>query len=311
MSFLIGGRAKMTTRFNWRFLFDAWKRPTTAGDTVPNAISATGSLREKQKAEPLTPPRHSATMGMRSRRYLLSGLRQVDGWLVPTTAHILATLAEQQTSLGIRGDLAEIGIHHGKSFLVLANSIAAGEKIFAIDVFDDQHKNPDQSGLGDRQVFLKNINLHASGIPLEIIQESSLDLPSIGWPQGHANSIRFFSIDGSHTREATLNDLKIAQRTTKDGGIVAVDDLLSAHWLGVISGLSDYLASGGELVPFAIIPDKLLLSKGQGFKETWKELIRSQYGGFISKRDVKLFDYPVDVVEENFSILKELEAQGS
>lgn len=301
----------MSTRFNWRLPFGVRKQPKWMDDSVQKVTFGTKSFSESSNTDSSTFPRQSTTIGMRPARYLLSGMGDVEGWLVPTTAHIIATLVEEQTRLAIGGDLAEIGVHHGKSFLILANSIAAGEKIFAIDVFEDQHKNLDKSGLGDRQIFLKNVDLHAPGIPLEILQESSLDLSTIGWPQRHANSIRFFSIDGSHTREATLNDLRIAQLTTKDGGIVAVDDILSPHWLGVISGLFDYLASGGELVPFAIIPDKLLLSRGQGFTAAWRELIRNQYGRFISKRDVKLFDYPVDVIEENFSILKELEATFS
>ena len=109
----------------------------------------------------------------------------------------MTTLAGQQTRLGIRGDLAEIGVHHGKSFLALANSVAPGERLFAIDVFEDQHKNIDHSGRGDRQIFLNNVNAYAPGTPLEIVQESSLDLPEKGWPPSHATSIRFFSIDGS------------------------------------------------------------------------------------------------------------------
>ena len=253
----------------------------------------------------------STKLNKRSAHYLITGFSQIEGWLCPTTAHIMATLAEQQTRLRMRGDLAEIGVHHGKSFLVLANAIAPREKIFAIDVFEDQYKNIDQSGRGDRQIFLNRIDAYAPGTPVEIIQESSLDLPAIGWPQSHSNSIRFFSIDGSHTREATLNDLRIAEQTTKDGAIVAVDDVMSPHWLGVISGLFDYLSSGGELIPFAIIPNKMLLARGRRMKETWLNLIRTHYERFVSKRDVKFLDYEVDVVEENFSILKELEAEMS
>ena len=246
-------------------------------------------------------------MNKRSVDYLLGGLKQVEGWLVPTTAHIMAALADEQTRLGIKGDLAEIGVHHGKSFLTLATSLAPGEKIFAIDVFEDQHKNIDQSGRGDRQMFVSSVNVHAPGTAMEIIQESSLDLPALGWPRSHANSIRFFSIDGSHTRAATLNDLRIAEKTTKDGAIVAVDDILSSHWLGVISGMFDYLSAGGALIPFSVIPDKMLLARGDRLMGTWKNFIRSHYGRHMSKRDVQFRDYVVDVVEENFSILKEMQ----
>jgi predicted O-methyltransferase YrrM len=246
-------------------------------------------------------------MNKRSTYYLVSGLSKVDGWLNPTTAHIMTTLADQQTLDGIAGDLAEIGVHYGKSFLAFANSVAPGERIFAIDVFEDQHKNVDQSGSGSRQIFLDNMNIYAPGTPLEVVQESSLDLPAIGWPRQHADSIRFFSIDGSHTREATLNDLRIAEQTTKAGAIVVVDDILSSQWQGVISGVFDYLSSGGKLVPFAVIPNKMLLAKDRRFKSKWTEFIRARYGRLISKRDVKFLDEAIDVVEDDAALMKELE----
>lgn len=299
----------MSKRFNLSLLFGSRRTPTIGHGAIPERRDEIGVA-----MEPLQPPlstHPSAAMNMRASRYLIGGYSKVEGWLVPTTAHIMGILAEEQTRLGIRGDLVEIGVHHGKSFLVLANSLASGEKIFAIDVFEDQHKNLDQSGHGNRDTFLNNINAHAPGTPLEIIQESSLDLPAMGWPQSHADSIRFFSIDGSHTREATLNDLKIAEQVTKDGAIVALDDVLSSHWLGVISGLFDYLSSGGKLIPFAVIPDKMLLSKGERFKRTWVEIVRREYNKFISKREVRFLEFTVDIVEEDFSLLKELEAQIS
>jgi hypothetical protein len=248
-------------------------------------------------------------MNKRSIHYLVSGLNKVEGWLSPTSAHIMTALADQQTVDGSAGDLAEIGIHHGKSFLALANSVVPGERIFAIDIFEDQTKNVDQSGYGARQIFLDNVAIYAPGTPLEVLHESSLDLPTIGWPMEHADSIRFFSIDGSHTREATLNDLRIAEETTKAGAIVAVDDILSSHWLGVISGVFDYLSSGGKLVPFAVIPNKMLLTKDRRFKSKWTEFIRAQYGRSVSKRDVKFLDEAIDVVEDDAALMKEIDAQ--
>lgn len=152
---------KMKKRFNLRLLFGSRRTQPALG----------GAADEAPNVQPPPSMPLSAATNMRATRYLVGGYSKVEGWLVPTTAHIMALLAEEQTKLGIRGDLAEIGVHHGKSFLVLANSIASGEKIFAIDVFEDQHKNIDQSGHGDRETFMENVNAHAPGTPLEIIQE--------------------------------------------------------------------------------------------------------------------------------------------
>jgi hypothetical protein len=220
-----------------------------------------------------------------------------------TAAHIMASLAEQQTKDGILGDIAEIGIHHGKSFLALANAAAPGERLIAIDVFDDQHENVDNSGEGSREAFLRNMALFAPGKSAEIIQESSLDLYTAGWQRSRAASIRFFSIDGSHTREATVNDLKIAEETVKLGGLVAVDDILSTHWLGVVSGVFDYLSGGGSLLPFAMIPNKLLLTSGQAFTTVWLEFLRKQYSRAISKSAVPFLGHAIEIFDEDPSIV--------
>ncbi len=237
-------------------------------------------------------------------RYLLSGIYVVDGWLDLTTAHIMAMLSEQQTHLGLSGDLAEIGIHHGKSFFAFANAAVPGEKLFAVDVFEDQHKNVDRSGNGSRQTFLSNLAAYAPDATVEIIQESSLDLFSLGWPLSHRESIRFFSIDGSHTRKATLNDLKIADLTTKPGAIVAVDDILSMSWLGVISGVFDYLCSEGNLFPFALVHNKLLFVKGKEHMDLYLEYLSSYYKPL--KKGVQLLDHPIDVFEKNPELTRKL-----
>jgi hypothetical protein len=210
----------------------------------------------------------------------------------------MAAIADEQSRRGISGDIAEIGVHHGKSFLALANSAAPGERLLAIDVFEDQHKNLDASGKGSLGAFLRNLELYAPGRTAEIVQESSLDLPAFGWPKAHAGSIRFFSIDGSHTREATLNDLRIAEETLRTGGAAVIDDVLSSHWLGVISGLFDYLSANGALVPVAIIPNKLLLASDEGAKVAWRAFLRERYAAALSKTGVDLLGHAVDVIDE-------------
>ncbi len=173
-------------------------------------------------------------------------------------------------------------------------------------MFEDQEKNVDASGEGSRSIFLKNIAAFAPESLIEVIQVSSLDLFAMGWPREHAGSIRFFSIDGSHTRAATLNDLRIAEATTKPGAVVAVDDFLHSHWLGVVSGTVDYLSAGGTLVPFALVPNKLLLASDRQSGQRWREFIRARFGRAIAKQDVEFLDHVVDVVEEDPELLPEM-----
>ena len=184
--------------------------------------------------QPATPtPPHPSLTALAS--YLELGIAAVEGWLSPTTAAMLAHVLVRQVQQGVAGDVCEIGVHHGKLFIVLANATVAGEASVAVDVFDQQEKNIDRSGRGDRAVFEGHVAAYAPGAALQVIQGSSLDLHT---PEFLAKRFRFVSIDGGHTAAAAENDLWLAQHTLVDGGIVALDDILSAHWTGVLTGLA-------------------------------------------------------------------------
>ena len=72
--------------------------------------------------------------------------------------------------------------------------------------------------------------------------------------------VRIFSIDGSHTLETTLKDLKLAADECLDKkGVVILDDCFNPDWPGCISGLAKYLSTSGQVVPFAIAYNKVYL----------------------------------------------------
>ena len=237
-------------------------------------------------------------------RYLDSGVGSVEGWLSPTTAEIVARLLARQTQAGLRGDVCEIGVHHGKFFLVLANATLPGERAVAVDVFSDQHKNIDQSGHGDRSIFERHLAHHAETANVDIIQESSLDLEPTGFL---SRRFRFISIDGGHTASAVLNDLRLAERTLLPGGVAALDDLLSHNWTGVLTGLVRYLAEGGTLVPFALPPNKLLLTTGAAFAEQSRRLLRQDHACVLAKPDLEFLGVSIDSYDERAAEVPALE----
>lgn len=88
--------------------------------------------------------------------YLRRGCRNVGGWLFPYSARFIDSLLALQLESGVRGAVGEIGVHHGKLFILLALGRRPDEAAFAIDVFGDQHLNTDASGAGDRDIFVAN-----------------------------------------------------------------------------------------------------------------------------------------------------------
>lgn len=219
--------------------------------------------------------------------YARRGYKSVGGWLNPISARIIASLAEYQTGKGYTGTAGEIGVHHGKLFLLL--HAANPESSFAIDVFDDQHLNTDHSGHGDREIFEENIR-RVGGNPatVEIIQRSSFDLTPADIP----GPVRLFSVDGGHTSECVQNDLALADQVLAPHGVVILDDYFNPCWPDVSVGTNIYLTSqAANLLPFAISPSKLYLARPEFVGEYADETARRWH----AYRDAENKMFGVDV----------------
>jgi cephalosporin hydroxylase len=192
-------------------------------------------------------------------KYMNDGFKSVEGWCSPYVADMVGLIDVFQRRAGCSGGVAEVGIHHGKLFLLLNATCERGERSFAIDLFDSQDLNIDHSGMGDRSRFesnLRRFDRHA-GANVTIVAGDSTTAET---QRQVDRPVRMFSVDGGHTVEHTLSDLAFAQRCIVAAGVVVLDDILNAHWLGVIEGAMRYLMQRPLLVPFAIGHNKLLLA---------------------------------------------------
>ena len=129
-------------------------------------------------------------------QYSRVGRKTVGGWFQRIDAEIFSTILAYQTSRGILGCCCEIGVHHGKSFIPLCLSLRNEELAVCIDLFEDQSKNLDQSGRGDRSTLfsnLKKFGVHASRV--RVVQDSSENV-SADRILTEAGPVRFFSVDG-------------------------------------------------------------------------------------------------------------------
>ncbi|MDN7123115.1 class I SAM-dependent methyltransferase [Nocardioides sp. ChNu-153] len=229
----------------------------------------------------------------RISRYVEEGLGAVTGWFETESAEVIASLLRHQLTAGTQGDVAEIGVHHGKSFLLLANGVRPDERAVALDVFDDQHLNVDQSGKGDRAVFERNVAAWADPDRVVVVQGSSTDVAPDRAVEtfGH---VRLFSVDGGHTSGITCHDLRLAEACLVDDGVVVLDDIFNPHWLGVLSGLRDYLATSSALRPFAVSANKLYLARPDATGPLVAHL-REDMADLLGKPEVEFFGALVDV----------------
>ena len=234
-------------------------------------------------------------------------IRRMDaiyGWLLPSAAEIISHTMYAQTMRGISGNAMEIGTFHGRLFVLLALGVTADQRAIGLDIFEDQHLNQDQSGFGFSEQTLKaNVDKWAPNARVDILK---LDSTKLGdkFVEDHG-SVRWLSIDGSHTLDATASDLRLAEKLLVPGGIAAVDDIYRVAWSGVTAGVYEYLANGGKLLPFAVIPNKVLFTTDERWAEAYKSELNltfphyyaphgRQYQEFYKGRKVLLLKDPSD-----------------
>lgn len=233
-------------------------------------------------------------------RYLHSGHRRVHGWLNPLSAAIIASLSDLQVREGWRGGICEIGVHHGKLFLLLALAALPGEKCVAIDVFGRQDLNLDGSGKGDRAIFEANMQRHGvlAG-NVQIVEKSSLEV-SGAQVRELAGPLRLFSVDGGHTEECIRNDMAITDDCIADHGVIVIDDVFNGSWPSVASGYVRYLLDAPGTVPFAISPNKVYACRPE-FVSIYSAHLRSAMGQMYTRSDC-FMGFPVDIYGWNSKI---------
>jgi hypothetical protein len=184
--------------------------------------------------------------------YSRSGKNTVNGWLARCDAELFKELLTVQVQRNIVGAVAEIGVHHGKSFIPMAMS-NGGQRCYAIDIFGRQDLNIDASGSGDKQQFLDNLKRFGVAADRITIDERLSTVVRPDEIEAKVGKVRFFHIDGGHHLEAILNDLYLAEAVMLPEGIVAVDDVFRPEWPEVSMGLFSYLAGKKrDFIPFAV-----------------------------------------------------------
>jgi hypothetical protein len=193
--------------------------------------------------------------------YLENKFHSIHGYAIPEQGYVIDHI--DQSGINKTGGVAEIGIEHGRFYILLNQLTESHEQSYAIDIFENQNLNSDNSGSGSRSMFEHNLltsDKH-QGVNTKIIQgdstDSSLNLVDIIGK----SKLKFISVDGGHTAQHVVNDLKIANEVITNEGVVIVDDILHPCWLTVLEGVLAFLNTKPTLVPFAICRNKLYMCK--------------------------------------------------
>ncbi|MCP9270847.1 class I SAM-dependent methyltransferase [Mycolicibacterium arenosum] len=203
------------------------------------------------------------------------GRLRVHGYTETPTFTTLQVLDRCQRDMGLRGPVTEIGVHHGQLLIAMALLQRPGEGVVAVDLFDQQELNVDQSGKGDLAEFSRHI-AHWLDSPVTVVQGDSTTLKPGVVPE--MAGTRMFSVDGGHTSRIVESDMRLAARSLCDGGVVIADDVFNPQWPDVCVGTLKFMEDA-DLVPFGIGFNKALFTHTR-YAEMYRQALRSRFDGY-------------------------------
>lgn len=210
-------------------------------------------------------------------RYLEAGYETVPGMSSRFAAAICAGLLRIQGELGVTGPVAEIGAFEGRFFIALAHALGANETALGIDLFD--WPNPE---VVDR--FEANCAKH--GVPAERRitwkADSRTMRPDALLAKLGGRRVRFFHIDGEHSRAALAKDLELATAVLAPEGVIVLDDMLHPGYPTLMVAVHEYLGRHPEMCVLCVIDretvvaaTKFVLCRTDWFKRYEERLLET------------------------------------
>jgi len=190
-------------------------------------------------------------------RYITESYDTVRGMSSRFAATICGHVIRRQSELGITGHIAEIGTFEGRFFIAMALGLAPGEHALGIDTFDWPN-----AGLLD----LFHSHCARLGLPRERYTAIKANVRSLtaqdiaralgGHQPGSLASeqkVRFWHIDGEHSREALAADLALAEATLHPRGIICLDDMLHPGYPLLVIAVHEWLERHPDWRVLAVI----------------------------------------------------------
>jgi glycosyltransferase involved in cell wall biosynthesis len=212
---------------------------------------------------------------------------QIEGWLSSAGAQSFRMLNKIQKRSGIKGDIFEIGVHHGKSAILLSFFIDFGNALLRLnDIFENQDLNISRSGTGNEDIFLRNLSKYHPGFGDYIIYKKPSNNLTI---EDTGSNVRIFHIDGGHSAKETETDLYIALKAITSDGAIIIDDYFNQDYPGVSEGVNKFLIANDELKPFMLCFNKMFICR----KDAWEKYVNQ----IFDKQLMKEFNFEYRVTE--------------
>jgi predicted O-methyltransferase YrrM len=187
--------------------------------------------------------------------YLDNGYASVVGMSSRFAAAVSCGLLRIQTELGVRGPIAEIGTFEGRFFIALAHALRMDELALGIDLFD--WPNPQ---VIDR--FEANCLKHGVAANRRITWKADSRTMNPGdlMEKLGGAKVRFFHVDGEHSRHALSRDLELATAVLAPDGLIVLDDMLHPGYPTLMVAVQEYLVAHPEMCVLCIIDRETIVA---------------------------------------------------
>jgi hypothetical protein len=141
-----------------------------------------------------------------------------------------------QTISGVIGDILEIGSYHGRSTVVIGLCVQPGERFIVCDTFErpGEETYPDPPSPEGLRRTLGRLAPNLGQVDIRPSRSDELDLDGV--------NLRFAHIDGGHTFDVALHDLRFTASHLAPHGIIAVDDYQHPDWQDVTRAVDAFVA---------------------------------------------------------------------
>lgn len=197
----------------------------------------------------------------------------IPGWFFPLDQLVFFELFAAQSSMQIKGDLCEIGVFRGKSFVLMSLLRNASERLVGFDLFADE----------DEAETIENLREFGEPQNTSLIKGLTSDHSSEDLDASITAPVRFLHIDAGHEYHEVLEQLHLFSPYVAEKGIIAMDDYQDREFPGIEAAVLDFadidrprrfvpfLAGGNKIFlccsPMAMTFQKLLLDR-PNFRDT-------------------------------------------
>jgi predicted O-methyltransferase YrrM len=145
---------------------------------------------------------------------VFASVEDIDGWLTEAQARLLYGRA---AALSPGSRIVEIGSHHGRSTIVLANA-APDAELIAIDPYEENEPRP-----ADLERFEQNLD--RAGVRERV---RHVHAPSTEALAGISGEVDLLYIDGAHDLGTALADVRGWGARVREGGTMLIHDSFSS-----------------------------------------------------------------------------------